>query len=86
MLRRGVLRFVGALVVPALLVLGVFTAAFLVLTIVAVPFASDDASRTTSLIARRSKSGRWASSLRPVAHYSPPSPQSSISISKGANA
>lgn len=50
LLRRGVLRFVGSLVVPALLVLGVFLVALVVLTIAAVPFASDDASRTTSLI------------------------------------
>jgi hypothetical protein len=50
LLRRGMLRFVGSLVVPALLVLGVFMAAFIVLTILALPFAAEDAGRTRSLV------------------------------------
>jgi hypothetical protein len=50
LLRRGVLRFIGAMVVPGLAVLGVFLAAFIVLTIAAVPFAAEDAGRTQRLI------------------------------------
>lgn len=50
LLRRGVLRFVGSLVVPSLLVLAAVAAAVMVLSLISLPFVSTDAGRTERLI------------------------------------
>ena len=49
LLKRRMFRFMGSLVVPTLLILAVLMFALVVLSILAVPFASADAGRTETL-------------------------------------